>query len=65
MRTEDEIRSRLSFWQGVEKSVNILPTVDNPEVLLAAEKLLPGSGEDSKGESKRGFASLIINSPSP
>ena len=47
MRTEDEIKSRLIFWQGVEASVNILPAMDKPEVLLEVEKLLPGFGVET------------------
>ena len=38
MRTEDEIRSRLSFWQGVEASANMLQAMDKAEVFFLAEK---------------------------
>ena len=49
MRTEDEIRSRLSFWQGVEASANMLQAMDKAEVFLLAEKLLPGSAVEMLG----------------
>ena len=47
MRTEDEIRNRLSFWQGVEASANMLQAVDNPEAFLLLEQLLPGSAVET------------------
>ena len=47
MRTKDEIRSRLTFWQGVEASTNRLQAMDSPEVLLAVDKLLLGFGVET------------------
>ena len=49
MRTEDEIKNRLSFWHGVEASVNMLPAMNNPEVFLTTEKLLLGFGLETLG----------------